>query len=239
MKSILSLVLLSLLLQCGNLNEILEKSQGVLYEDTTPTDIEINEGLKAALEVGINKGVSKLSAQNGFLENPEIKIPFPKDAEVVATTLRDIGLETQVNEVVTSLNRAAENAVQQALPLFKKAILEMSFTDVNNILFGNDTAATAYLKGKTRNDLIQAFQPDIQASLDQVNATKYWEDIMSTYNKIPLVKKIDADLSAYVSRKAINALFLEVERQEASIRDNPIERTTELLKKVFNYAENQ
>lgn len=239
MKSILSLTVLSLLLQCGNLNKILEQSPGVLFEDTTPTDIEINKGLKAALEVGINKGVSKLSAQNGFLENPEIKIPFPKDAEKVAETLKDISLGSKVDEVVTSLNRAAENAVQKALPLFKNAIYDMSFSDVKTILFGNDTAATAYLKRKTRNDLIQTFKPDIQKSLDQVNATKHWEGVMSTYNKIPLVNKVETDLSTYVSKKAINALFLEVRKQEASIRENPLERTTDLLKKVFNYAENQ
>ncbi|MBL4709083.1 MAG: DUF4197 domain-containing protein [Flavobacteriales bacterium] len=207
--------------------------------NSNPTNLEIGKGLKEALVKGTTMGVSNLSQSGGYLNNPLFKIPFPKDAAKIESTLRKVGLGGEVDKVVTSLNRAAEDAVTEAKPLFVNAIKQMTFADVKNILFGADTAATAYLKSKTGAQLKSSFQPKIQASLDKVNATKYWTNVVSQYNKIPLVTKMNPDLNSFVTDMAIKGLFVKIAQEEMSIRENPVERTTDLLKKVFNYAKTQ
>lgn len=238
-KIIFTSVFASLILSCGNVNEILKDVSEVMTESSSPTNLEIGNGLKEALVKGTNLGVSSLSEAGGYLDFPRFKIPFPKDAVKVENTLRKIGLGGEVDKVIVSLNRAAEDAVTEAKPLFVNAIKEMTFAEVKEILFGADTAATFYLKNKTANQLKLAFEPKIQHSLDQVNATKYWTDIMSTYNKIPLTTKINPDLSAFVTDRAIKGLFIKIAEEEVAIRENPLERTSSLLKKVFNYADTQ
>ncbi len=153
--------------------------------------------------------------------------------------MRDLGLGGEVDKVIVSLNRAAEDAVTEARPLFVNAIKEMTFADVKNILMGDNMAATNYLKGKTNSQLQAAFQPIIQASLDKVNATKYWNDVISTYNTIPLVTKMNPDLTSFVTEKAIQGLLTKIAQEESAIRANPVERTTGLLQKVFGYADSQ
>jgi hypothetical protein len=237
LKSFYVSVFASVILSCGNVTEVLKSVEEVMNENTVPTELEMGQGLKAALVKGTEMGVNSLSQSGGYLDSPRFKIPFPKDAQKVENALRKIGLDEQVDQMVVSLNRAAENAVTEAKPLFVDAIKEMTFEEVKKILFGADTAATAYLKGKTSQGLRAAFEPKIKNSLDQVNATKYWEDLITTYNKIPLVNKMNPDLSGFVTDQAIKGLFLKIADEEMAIRENPLERTSSILKKVFNYAD--
>lgn len=233
----------SIILSCGNMNDIMKNVEDIINDSgaasSVPSNLEIGNGLKEALVKGTTMGVSNLSQSGGYLNNPLFKIPFPEDAAKIESTLRGIGLGGEVDKVITSLNRAAEDAVTEAKPLFVDAIKQMTFADVKNILFGADTAATTYLKSKTGEQLKSAFQPKIQASLDKVNATKYWTDVISQYNKIPLVTKMNPDLNSFVTDRAIKGLFIKIAQEEMSIRENPVERTTDLLKKVFNYAQSQ
>ncbi|MDB4061424.1 DUF4197 domain-containing protein [Vicingaceae bacterium] len=234
----------SVILSCGTVNEIMKGVEDSLTQTETstrsiPSNLEIGNGLKEALVKGTSNGVSNLSAAGGYLNSPQFKIPFPKDAQKIETTLRDLGLGGELDKVIVSLNRAAEDAVTEAKPLFVNAIKQMTFADVKNILMGDNMAATIYLKSKTSSQLQAAFQPKIQASLDKVNATKYWGDAISTYNKIPLVTKMNPDLTSFVTEKAIQSLFTKIAQEESAIRANPVERTTGLLQKVFGYADSQ
>lgn len=239
-KIAIILILSIRLSACANLEQVMKDfEQTTKVENIIPTQEEMGSGLKEALVKGTELGVNQLHQENGFLNDPKVKIPFPEDLVKVKKTLIDIGLESEVDKVVVSLNRAAEDAVIEAKPIFINAIKEMTFTDAKNILFGNDTAATNYLIRKTSPALESAFQPKIQNSLDKVNATKYWSDVIGTYNKIPFVNKVNEDLPAYVTHLAVEGLFLQIAKEEALIRENPIERTTSLLKKVFGYADSE
>tara|TARA_R110002072_G_scaffold14313_11_gene59720 strand:- start:497 stop:1234 length:738 start_codon:yes stop_codon:yes gene_type:complete len=234
----LSVLILSLLSfnSCNEVKQVLadlEESPGATSD---PSLSEISSGLKAALEKGTSKGVTTLSEAGGYLKNPKIKIPFPPSALKVENTLRDIGLNKEVDRLVNSLNEAAENAVSAAKPLFISAIKSMTIMDAKEILFGADTAATHYLKQTTSTGLKAAFNPSIQESLNKVNATKYWNDLASTYNKIPFVEKVNTDLAAYVTDRAVHGLFLKIAEEEKNIRVNPLARTSTVLEKVFGYA---
>lgn len=205
----------------------------------TPTPAEMNLGLKQALEFGTNYSADRLSAKDGFLGNVAIKILFPDEAKKVENTLRSIGLNSLCDNVILSLNRAAEDAAIEAKPIFVAAIKQMSFQDVTNILLGQQDAATTYFKRTTNNLLADKFRPIINSSLNKVGATKYWTDVTSNYNKIPLVKPINTDLAGYVTAKAIDGLFLEIAKEELKIRQNVNSRSTVLLQKVFAYADKQ
>lgn len=207
--------------------------------NSNPTTSEISMGLKEALEKGTGISAERLSLENGYLGNLDVKILFPEEAKNVENTLRSIGLGSMVDQVITSLNRAAEDAAIAAKPIFTDAIKQMSFQDVQNILLGEQNAATMYFKGSTTSSLTQKFSPIIDTSLKKVDATKYWTDAMTQYNRIPLVKKVDTDLTAYVTQKAIDGLFFEIAKEELKIRENINARTSPLLKKVFGYAESQ
>lgn len=207
--------------------------------NSNPTTAEISMGLKEALEKGTGISAERLSLENGYLGNLDVKILFPEEAKNVENTLRSIGLGSMVDQVITSLNRAAEDAAIEAKPIFTDAIKQMSFQDVKNILLGEQNAATMYFKGSTTSSLSQKFSPIIDTSLKKVDATKYWSDVMTRYNRIPLVKKVDTDLTAYVTQKAIDGLFLEIAKEELKIRENISARTSPLLQKVFGYAEKQ
>ena len=199
------------------------------------TESEIGMGLKDALTKGISEGAARLSQVDGYLGNPKIRIPWPEEAEKVANTLNDLGMNQLVEDVKVSINRAAEDAATEAKPIFVNAIKQMTITDARNILFGGNNAATDYLKSKTWTPLTDAFLPVIKTSLDKVHATKYWKDAITAYNKIPLVKDVNPDLPGYVNQKALDGLFFMVALEEEKIRENPVERTTALLKKVFDY----
>lgn len=194
---------------------------------------EVASGLKEALNVGVQNGTQKLSEVNGFFKDAAIKILLPSEAQKAEKTLRGIGLDKQVDDAILSMNRAAEDAAKSAAPIFINAIKQMSVQDAWSILKGSDSAATTYLKQKTSSPLTEAFRPVIEKSLAKVDATKYWNAVFSTYNKMPLVNKVNTDLTAYVTEKALTGIFHEVALQETEIRKNPMARTTELLKKVF------
>lgn len=205
----------------------------------TPTEAEINSGLKQALEYGTSYASDRLSAEDGYLGNLAIKIAFPEEAKKAENTLRSIGLGNLCDEVITSLNRAAEDAAIEAKPIFIAAIKEMSMTDVKNILLGQNDAATQYFESKTTTSLESKFKPIIESSLNKVGATKYWGDVVGKYNQVPLVKPIETDLSKYVTQKAIDGLFYEIAKEELKIRENVTARSTVLLQKVFGYADRE
>lgn len=206
---------------------------------SNPSTAEISSGLKEALEKGTGISADRLSLQDGYLKNLDVKILFPEEAKSVEKTLRSIGLGSMCDQVITSLNRAAEDAAQEAKPIFTAAIKQMSFQDVQKILLGEQNAATTYFKTTTSDSLSAKFSPIIDTSLKKVDATKYWSDVMTRYNKVPLVKKVDTDLTAYVTQKAIDGLFVEIAKEELKIRQSVSARTSPLLQKVFGYAETQ
>ena len=199
---------------------------------TALSNDEIVAGLKQALEVGTGKATSKLSAADGFLKDAAIKILMPEEAKKVEKKLRAVGMGKQVDNAITSMNRAAEDAAKSASPIFVAAIKEMSFADALSILRGNDVAATSYLNSKTSAALRNAFAPVIEQSLQKVNATQYWNTVFTTYNKFS-ADKVETDLTAYVTEKALAGIFYGLGEEEKKIRKDPMARTTDLLKKVF------
>lgn len=200
---------------------------------TQLSNLDVADGLKEALNKGVQKGAQKLSVTDGFFKNLAVKILMPPEAQKVEKTLRGMGLGDQVDQAILSMNRAAEDATKSAAPIFINAIKQMTITDAIGILKGGDSSATRYLRIKTSPALTAAFTPVIKTSLEKVDATKYWNTVMNTYNKVPFTKKINPDLTAYVTEKALAGLFYEIALEEISIRKNPVERTTDILKKVF------
>ena len=184
------------------------------------------------MQVGTNKGAAKLSAVDGFFKDAAIKILMPDEAKKAEKTLRNMGLGKQVDDAILSMNRAAEDAAKSAAPIFVNAIKGMSFQDALSILRGADTAATGYLKSKTTASLTEALRPVIENSLKKVNATKYWNTVFTTYNKFTL-QKVNPDLAAYVTEKALVGIFYQIAQEEKNIRKDPLARTSDLLKKVF------
>jgi hypothetical protein len=197
------------------------------------TQEEAAAGLKEALTQGISKGADQASQTDGFYLNKLIRIPFPPDAQRVANTLRSIGLGSEVDRFELSLNRGAEQAASSAKPIFISAIKSLTFKDVWNILTGEKDAATQYLKRTTTSQLVSAFSPIMQQALDQTNATRYYSTLVTRYNKIPLVQPVNPSLNEYATGKAVDGLFTLIAQEEANIRENPVARTTDLLKRVF------
>lgn len=198
------------------------------------TSSDIASGLKEALQVGISKGSDQASAVNGYFKNPLLKIAFPPEAQKVASTLRQIGLSKQVDQFELSLNRAAEDAAKKAKPVFIKAITSMSIQDAVGILRGQNDAATQYLRRTSGQQLVTEFTPIIDSTLRKNNATKYYADLVNTYNKVPFVQKVNPNLTQYATNKAVDGLFILVAQEEQKIRENPAARVTDLLKKVFS-----
>jgi len=197
------------------------------------TEGEVANGLKEALNKGIEKGVAQLSKQDGYFKDPQIKIPLPEEAQVVETKLRQLGQGAKVDEAILSLNRAAEDAANGAKDIFVAAIKNMTVTDAMGLLNGDDDAATRFLESTTRAELVAKFRPIVKASLDKVGATKHWNTIFTTYNKLPMVTDVNPDLEEYATNKAIDGLFIQIAKEELDIRKNPGARVTDLLKKVF------
>jgi hypothetical protein len=210
-----------------DIKHILDPSKGSLSE----TDAVA--GIREALVTGTKESVKIVSQVNGYFANPSIKIPFPPEAKDIETKLRAIGLGSQVDEVVTSINRAAEDAAKSAEPVFVSAITGMTVTDAINIVKGNNDAATRYLEKTTSPELKAKFSPIIKSSLDKVDATRLWSDVIRQYNQIPFIKKQNPDLTAYVTDMAISGLFVMVAKEEAKIRKDPAAQASDLLKKVF------
>ncbi|MDX2361014.1 MAG: DUF4197 domain-containing protein [Crocinitomicaceae bacterium] len=197
------------------------------------TEEEVGAGLKEALTKGIEAGVAQVSQPDGYFKDLAIKIFLPEEAKKVESALRDMGQGDLVDDAIESLNRAAEDAANGALEIFVDAIKNMSIQDAMSILNGEDNAATTFLERVTRDALVAKFKPIVKASLDKVGATKYWNTIFTTYNKIPFVQKINPDLDDFATNRAIDGLFVQIAKQEKDIRENPLARVTDLLKKVF------
>ena len=216
-------------------NEILT-TDGTGTSEPSLTEAEVSSGLKEALSVGITNAVDLTSVTDGFLGNAEIRLPFPEDAIKVKEKALEWGLDGQVEKFETTLNRAAESAAKEALPIFKNAITSMSIQDAFGILNGGDGAATNYLQGKTTNDLVTAFRPKVDAAIAEVKLTDLWEPIINKYNTFQQIRgkeQLNPDLGDYVTRKAITGLFIMVEKEENKIRKDPIARVSEILQKVF------
>lgn len=198
------------------------------------SNTDIVSGLKEALTLGAQNSASKLSAIDGFFKNAALKILLPPEAQKITEVVSKIpGGNKLIDDAILSMNRAAEDATKSAAPIFIDAIKNMSINDAIGILKGTDTAATHYLKSNTINPLTIAFKPIIEQSLAKVNATQYWNSLMSAYNKIPFNKKINPNLSAYVTEKAISGVFTQIAIEEQNIRKNPAAQVTNTLKKVF------
>jgi hypothetical protein len=202
-----------------------------------PSPFEIGNGLKQALELGTSKSADQLSQVDGFFANAAVKILFPPQAQKAEKTLRKFGFNKLCDNVILSLNRAAEDAARQAKPIFISAIRQMTLQDVTNILLGSQDAATQYFRRTTTVQLSVSFKPVIQVSLDKTGATKYYGDAAREYNKIPFVSKINPDISDYVTQKAIDGLFYEIALEELNIRKNIGARSTPLLQKIFAFAD--
>jgi len=202
------------------------------------TTEEVGKGLKQALEFGIAEGAQRLSKENGYYKSP-YKILLPPEARKVADKLQSVPGFSQVEEkILEKINRGAEDAAKRAKPIFVNAIRQMTFRDAMDILMGQDDAATQYLKKATYNSLYQEFNPVIVNSLDKFNARDYWADAVNTYNKLPFVDSVNADLDDYVTTEALTGLFSMIEKKETEIRTNVNARTTTLLKKVFAKQDN-
>jgi len=235
-KLVLScLVATVVLTSCETAQQVLNN----LPQSTSPngqlSTAQIAAGLKEALTVGTGNSTSKLSSVNGFFADAALKILMPPEAQKVESTLRNLGFGSLVDKAVLSMNRGAEEASKSATPIFVNAIKQMSITDALGILRGGDFAATNYFKQKTTSELTNAFKPVIAEALKKVDATKYWSDVFSTYNKFSKTP-VNTDLSAYVTEKAVAGIFYEVGLEEQKIRKDPAARVTDLLKTVFGSA---
>lgn len=226
MKKIFTAILVSSLFYGCDVIKQLPQSTGV-------TEAEAAEGIREALSQGLVKSVLQLNREDGFFKDAFYKILLPEEARKIENTLRDIGLGSMVDKAILQINRGAEDAAGYAKPIFVDAIKRMDIGDAIGLVRNGDTSATHFFREKTTAQLVTAFTPVIKSSLDKVNATKYYGDMVNKYNSLPLVKKLNPDLTGYVTNKAINALFDLVAKEEKNIRTNFAARTTELLKKVF------
>lgn len=200
------------------------------------TNEEVISGLKEALNVGIKNAVNLSSVTDGFLKNDVIRLPFPPDAIKVREKAINFGLSKQVTTFEETLNRAAEEATKKALPIFIDAIKNMSVSDGFSILKGGDGAATKFLKSQTSNQLVIAFAPVVKEATTKVQLTAYWNPIITRYNSAMTLsggQKLDPDLDAYITQKAIDGLFYLVETEENKIRKDPLARVSDILVKVF------
>lgn len=219
------------LISCAELQQVV---------NTLPTDTGmgmdpqlIGNGLREALDKGINKQVKKLTNKDGFYKNQLVKIMLPQELQRVDQTLRDIGLGSLADEGIKVLNRAAEDAVKEATPIFVSAVKSITFTDAKNILLGPDNAATIYLEQRTNNALYSKFNPVIKNSFSKVGADQIWTNIINRYNSVPFVTRVNPDLTDYVTNQALSGVYKMISVEEKDIRNNITARTSTLLRQVF------
>lgn len=198
------------------------------------TESEAGAGVKEALSQGLAKAVTQLNRTDGFFGDAVYKILLPPDAQRIERTLRNLGMNAMVDKAILSINRGAEEAVGKATPIFADAIRQMTLQDAIGLIRNGDTSITHFFRSKTSTKLTQAFSPVIKTALDNTEATKYYGDIITTYNKLPTtMRKLNPDLVGFVTERATNALFDQVAQEEKNIRVNPIARGSDLLKRVF------
>ncbi len=208
-----------------------------LPQFTSVTENEASEGMRQALDQGVGRGINLLNVQDGFFGNQAYKLFLPAEAQRIENTLRQVGMGSLVDKAILQINRAAEDAVGFARPIFVDAIRQMTITDAINIIKGPKDAATQYFRQKTTEKLAEAFSPIIKNSLEKFSAAKYYGDMVKTYNGFPTtINKLNPDLPSYVVDKAVTALFDQIAKEESNIRENPVARTTDILKKVFGWA---
>lgn len=207
---------------------------------TVPTSIseaDAATAIREALDQGTGRGISLLNQQDGFFGNATYKLFLPPEAQKIENVMRQLGMGSMVDRAVLQINRAAEDAVGYARPIFLDAIKQMTIPDAINIVKGSNDAATQYFRQKTTSQLIAAFTPIVKQSLEKFNATKYYGEVVNTYNNFPTtIQKLNPDLPAYVVGKAVEALFDQVSKEEANIRTNVAARTTDVLRRVFGWA---
>ncbi len=228
-KIIIASVLLSLF-SCAELQQVAGQYPQL---GNVLGNADIAAGLKAALDKGISDQVTKLTATDGFYKNAAVKILLPEELQQVDRTLRNIGLSSLADEGLKVLNRAAEDAVKESIPIFSDAVRKMTFNDARNILMGSDNSATLYLQNSTSTALYGKFNPVVKKSLKNVGADKVWANIITKYNAVPLVKKVNPDLNDYVTNEALKGVFKMVAVEEKDIRTNLAARTSDLLQRVF------
>ncbi|GAA4281209.1 DUF4197 domain-containing protein [Gaetbulibacter aestuarii] len=229
LKKIIAICLLLNLTACAELQQVVNQ----IPQGGTLSNADIAAGLRQALDQGIEKQVSKLTQTDGFYKNALVKILLPEELQKVDKTLRDIGLSSLADEGLKLMNRAAEDAVKEATPIFVNAVKEITFDDAKNILLGNDEAATTYLKLKTESPLYSKFNPVIKNSFDKVGANEIWSSLINKYNALPLTADVNPDLTDYVTGEALKGVYTMIALEEKDIRNNFAARTTTLLKKVF------
>ena len=213
---------------CAELQQVVSQ-----LPQTGLSNADIAAGLREALDNGIDKQVTKLTKTDGFYKNQLVKILLPAELQKVDKTLRDIGLGNLADEGLKLMNRAAEDAVKEATPIFVSAVKDITFADARDILLGNNQAATNYLRGATSSQLYAKFSPVIKSSFSKVGADKVWSTIITKYNQVPMVNDINPDLTDYVTNEALDGVFTMIAVEEKDIRNNINARTSELLKRVF------
>jgi ribosomal protein S17E len=229
-KRIFALLIVFNLTSCAELQQVVEslpQSGNVL------SNADIASGLRQALDLGIDKQVTKLTQKDGFFKNDLVKILLPEELQKVDKALRKIGLGSLADEGLKVLNRAAEDAVKEATPIFVNAVKDITFDDAKNILLGEDNAATNYLTSKTQTALYNKFKPVIDNSFSKVGADKIWTNLITKYNNIPLTNNVNPDLTDYVTNEALEGVYTMIAIEEKEIRNKVSSRTTDLLKKVF------
>ena len=229
MKKLVALLSILILSSCAELQSVVDSLPNQVGVDNTT----IASGLRQALDFGIDKQVTKLTQENGFYGNSLVKILLPEELQKVDQTLRSVGLSSLADEGLKVLNRAAEDAVGEATPIFVEAVKGITFNDAKNILLGDDTAATSYLENKTNTALYAKFNPVIKQSFSKVGADKIWSNLITKYNALPLTNDVNPDLTDYVTNEALKGVYTMIAIEEKDIRTNIASRTTTLLKKVF------
>ncbi|MFL9837553.1 DUF4197 family protein [Flavobacterium rakeshii] len=237
MKKLVFALLLLPLASHAQLGGLLDKAKSKVSEvtgsSTGISNTDIASALKEALNQGVKEQVTKLTAEDGFYKNEMVKILLPEELQKVDKTLRSVGMGDLADKGLVVLNRAAEDAVKEATPIFVNAITSMSFTDAKNILMGDDRSATTYLENTTSTQLYQKFSPVVKTSLDKVGADEVWATIIEKYNSLPLTKDVNPNLTDYVTSKAMDGVFTMIAVEEKDIRTDLSSRTSDLLKEVF------
>ncbi len=231
-KILLSLITVFLFYSCDTLQEVANQLP-TTFPGQEISNLDIASGLREALDLGIEDQVSKLTQKDGFFKNDLVKILLPEELKKVDNALRKIGLSNLADEGLKVLNRAAEDAVGQATPIFVNAVKNITFSDAKEILLGADNQATTYLTNATKTELYNEFHPVINQSFAKVGADKIWNELISKYNAIPLTSKVNPDLTDYVTEEALKGVYTMIAVEEKDIRNNFSSRKTDLLKKVF------
>ena len=233
MKKLLLLLLFFPLIGNAQFKDLIKKAKDKLPTSMSSGNVDIAGGLKEALNKGIEKQVTKLTATDGFFKNEAVKILLPDELQKVDKALRKIGLSDMADNGIRSLNRAAEDAVKEATPVFVNAVKDMTITDAKGILLGNNNAATQYLEKSTTAALYTKFNPVVKESIGKVGADKVWSAIIQKYNALPFVSKVNPDINDHVTKKALEGVYKMIAVEELSIRTDLGSRNSDLLKKVF------